>query len=54
MGDAEFVNAYKGMDADMKCRGFQFEIGGTYETKGEIVVCQNGFHACEDPLAVLE
>ena len=42
---------YKGMDKDMRCRGFQYEVGGEYETdKAE--VCKSGFHACEYPLDV--
>lgn len=42
---------YKGMDANMQCRGFQYEVGKEYETD-EAVVCAAGFHACEYPLDV--
>ncbi len=42
---------YKGMDKDMKCRGFRYEVGGEYETD-EAEVCECGFHACEYPLDV--
>ncbi|WP_390549816.1 hypothetical protein, partial [Qipengyuania sp. MTN3-11] len=37
--------AIKGMDRDMTCRGFQFEVGKTYEQPGKIVACSNGFHS---------
>ena len=47
------IKTFKGMDKDMKCRGFQFEMGSEYEAEGEISVCNNGFHACERPLDVL-
>lgn len=43
------MKAYKGFNKDMTCRGFQYEIGKTYETdKAEL--CSSGFHACENPL----
>ena len=42
---------YKGMNTDMTCRGFQYEVGKEYETdKAE--ACECGFHACEYPLEV--
>lgn len=46
------MRAYKGFDKDMRCRGFQYKEGETYEEK-EAVLCKRGFHACEDPLDVL-
>ena len=48
---AEMV-AYKGFDADFRCRGFQYEIGQTYEMAGEPELCASGFHACPHPLDV--
>lgn len=47
----ETIKAYKGMDKDMKCRGFQYEGGETYETD-TAKCCESGFHACEMPLDV--
>ena len=48
----EILNTFKGFDKDLKCRGFQYEIGKEYEAEGEISACNNGFHACEAPLDV--
>ncbi len=46
------MNTFKGFDKDLKCRDFQYEIGGEYEEdRAEECVC--GFHACEHPLDVL-
>ena len=54
--ESKTITAYKGFDKDLKCRGFQYEIGKEYElSNGEPVsVCSNGFHACESPLEVLD
>ena len=45
------MKAYKGFDKNMRCRGFQYENGKTYETE-KASLCNTGFHACEDPLNV--
>ena len=48
---SETIKSYKGFDKDLKCRGFQYEIGKEYE-EPEAGVCRAGFHACERPLDV--
>ena len=46
------IKSYKGFDKDMKCRGFQYEVGKEYNMDGEITCCNRGFHACKSPLEV--
>ena len=47
------MKVYKATDKDMKCRGFQYELGKTAEVDGDIELCEKGLHACEMPLDVL-
>ena len=47
----EVIKSFKGFDKDLKCRGFQFEIGQEYE-ENNAKACKCGFHACEHPLDV--
>lgn len=46
------ITSYKGFDKNMKCRGFQYEVGKEYEIDGEIKCCNRGFHACKSPMEV--
>lgn len=43
------MKAYTGFDKDLKCRGFQYEVGKEYEEKNASL-CKKGFRACENPL----
>ena len=45
------IKTYKGFDKDLKCRGFQYEIGKEYEEE-KASACSCGFHACEMPIEV--
>ena len=45
------MNGFKGFDKDLKCRGFQFKEGETYETD-KAIICESGFHFCENPLDI--
>ena len=49
---SEKIIAYKGMNADLTCRGKQYELGKTY-TEPVAKCCKAGMHACENPLDVL-
>ena len=42
----ERIKGYKVANADGKCSGFKFEVGQTYSHKGEVLICNSGFHFC--------
>ena len=54
MANENKIIAYKGFDKDFKCRGFQYEVGKTYEMDSNIAYCNRGFHACESPMEVFD
>ena len=41
------MRGYKVFNSDWTCRGFQFEVGKTYEIEETPVICKKGFHFCE-------
>lgn len=45
---------YKGFHKNLTCYGgFQYEVGQEYENCKKIWACGNGFHACKNPIDVL-
>ena len=42
------MKGYKGFKSDLTCLGFQYEVGKTYHQDGDLQVCSNGFHFCEN------
>ena len=40
------MKGYKAFNKDLTCRGFQYEIGKTYEMDEKPKACEKGFHFC--------
>ena len=40
------MKGYKIFNSDWTCRGFQYEVGKTYEMKEDPICCERGFHFC--------
>ena len=40
------LKGYKAFNKDLTCRGFQYEIGKTYEIDEKPKTCKRGFHFC--------
>lgn len=48
------VKGFKGFDKDLSCRGYKYELGREYEIEGDLEICHNGFHFCENPFDVFD
>ena len=53
MKKEKIIQAYKGFDSNLTCRGFQYEVGKEYTHEGKVNACNKGFHACKNPFDVL-
>jgi hypothetical protein len=42
----QIIKGYKATDGNMRCLGFQYEMGKWYEYDGLIKLCKSGFHFC--------
>ena len=40
------MKGYKVFNPDWTCKGMKYEVGKTYEYKGEIELCEAGYHFC--------
>lgn len=40
------VKGFKVFNPDWTCRGFQYEVGKTYEMSDSPICCTRGFHFC--------
>ena len=46
------IYSYKALNMDFTCKDFQYEIGKEYIHSDEVMVCQKGFHACQNPWGI--
>ncbi len=45
--EQKVVKGYKVFNTDWTCRGFQYEVGESYEIEEPPICCTRGFHFCE-------
>ncbi len=41
------IKGYKVFNPDWTCKGFQYEVGKSYEMEKEPIACKQGFHFCK-------
>ena len=48
MAKKKKIRGFKAFNADLTCRGMQYEVGKTYELGCEPIICERGFHFCQN------
>ena len=48
------IKGFKAFNKGLKCRNFQFKENKIFEQSGELTICENGFHFCENPMDVMD
>ena len=46
MSENKTVKGYKVFNPDWTCRGFQYQVGKSYEMNEEPIICERGYHFC--------
>ncbi len=46
MNEQNTVKGYKVFCPDWTCRGFQYQVGKSYEMDEEPIICERGYHFC--------
>ena len=46
MNEQKTVKGYKVFRPDWTCRGFQYQVGKSYEMDEEPIICERGYHFC--------
>ena len=44
------ITAYKAFNSNFSCRDFQYKVGNEYHITGDLKICKNGFHACQNSI----
>jgi hypothetical protein len=47
--EIKMTKGFKVTDAEMQCRGYQYELGKKFKHEGSISLCGSGFHFCINP-----